>query len=176
MQDPTSNWSPAARGVAILPSPGKGMGVFATTKMSKGTVISVYRGESLTNRQYLIRYEGKASENAEDQLFVDERLTRISNGAVLGPAGAYSFDLLPAIDTVTREAIEILYGEDEDDSFDKQHVSYLDAEDPDLSSRARHFNHQDVPNAETKVNTSDVLVWITASRDIGIGEEICFNY
>ncbi len=57
---------------------------------------------------------------------------------------------------------------------------YIDANPGDVPDElvnwTRRINHSSKPNLEIESNVMRELVWFIATRDIQVGEELCFNY
>lgn len=187
--DPDGPWGVEACGVDVRicdDHPEKGRGAFAVRQLGAGTVVAVYAGERLTQREHAIRHDASRSEEqggpkmlpvhkpltaAERALLADrkERLAQLTaeEGApIKGSAngGSYSFALLP----------------DTSSAIFPTRIAYIDAEDPRRSNWARYVNHAPTEsrrcNTEAMIDAVRMLVWLQARRTIEPGEELCFDY
>lgn len=187
--DADGPWGAPACGVEVRTCtdvPSKGRGAFAVREIAAGTVVGVYAGEQLTQREHAIRHD--ASRGAEkggpkmlpvhrpltpeEREQLEERRQRIDRltaerGAPMGGVangGSYSFALLPDTTSTTFPS----------------RVAYIDAEDPDRSNWCRYVNHAPEEsrrcNAVAQIDAVRKLVWLQARRMIMAGEEICFDY
>ena len=175
-------WSKEARGYEVrqcLDDPVKGKGVFATRDQPCGSIVGLYYGEELTQREFACRHGWNhglrvdLSAEERDQLALRrarlDALTPASGrpmpkGALNG--GSYALLLLPDMPESARGLPGV--------------VAWIDAEDPNLSSWCRFINHADTAetgcNCELRVDGWRRLVWIETCRDIANGEEILFHY
>lgn len=175
-----AHWWAKTRGyeIKLCPDATKGRGVFATRRQRKGSVVGVYWGEYLTRRQFVARHGWRhgvpivptEAERAE----ITARRARLDalspeQGRPMGGSengGSYALLLLPETPNGTRGFGEL--------------ASYVDAEDPTRSGWCRYVNHAETAeegcNAEVRVDALRKLVWLELSRDVMVGEEVCFHY
>lgn len=168
---PDSSWGLVACGVEVraCKDMAKGKGAFATRVLLKGSTVGVYLGEPLTQRQYELRHFCGDTLDAAEETHLQrrsERLEAIVEGAPMGGVnnhGAYVFQLFPS-QARSRGA----------------RTTFLDAEDPNLSSWCRYINCAPAASAECnlkcRMSAHRALVWFEASRDIAVGEELHFDY
>ena len=126
--DPHGRWGLTACGVEVklCADVRKGKGVFATRELPAHSVVGVYHGEPLTQREYSVRHGWKSGLrlqlSGEEQRGVEERARRLAaleDGAPTGGArnaGAYCFQILPAVPEGSRGFGDV--------------ITYVDAEDP----------------------------------------------
>ena len=187
--DPEGPWSASACGVEIKlcdDDPAKGFGAFAVRNFAKGSMVGLYWGEVLTQREHALRHGWRsqmvvADATREEKAALKERSVRlaaISYGAPVHGASngsSYCFNLLP-------EEVCAALGS----AFLPRHAAYIDGEDPNRSSWGRFVNHCSEfsksgvvgtgCNLEPRIDGAHKLVWFEAKRDIEPGEEICFDY
>lgn len=175
--DPHGPWSAAACGIEVrdcVEDRSKGKGAFATKDIPIHSLIGVYWGERLTQRQLDVRHgtEGRpGSAVADCDLTALEQTLRRCRGARLRSAsdppmrgednhGAYFFHMAPD-------------GDAEDCS-----VVGIDGEDPARSTWCRYINNE-APgraNVRARIDARRHLVWFESKREIACGEELSFTY
>ncbi len=138
----------------IQPSPGKGLGVFATRVIPTGTTVGSYTGEILTQRDVDARYgtpeQRAAAWGAEDELWSEQRRKR-----GVSMSGDYVFRV-------------------DDDIF-------VDAEDETCGATwTRYLNHSPEPNLQVRSLPRGLdgtpHVWFFTLRDVQPGEELFWDY
>lgn len=135
----------------------KGLGVYTISIIQSGSRVGDYIGESLTLPQVQARYWNKRKTRAADRRWLKSRKQRN-----MGISGDYLFDM----------------GDD----------LFIDGEDADRSGWCRFINHASEKtkkcNLEARCtretwNGKEFVkpkLWFIASRDIGCGEELCYDY
>jgi SET domain-containing protein len=145
-----------AAGAAVRPSPGKGLGAFATRSISRHSRMGDYTGEVLTQRQLDARYGSQDGCTAEEEAWAVRR-RRLG----IGLTGDYVFRV----------------GEDRHGN-----VVFIDAEDETAGgSWTRYLNHDSAaPNLEARAipvsMDGEPRVWFFANRAIEVDEELCYDY
>jgi hypothetical protein len=183
--DPSGPWGRQACGVEIRACSDdeeKGMGVFATRRLAKGTVVGVYWGELLTQRQLKIRhgsnYDSLLGDVDEDELTPSEEEEIRARRKRLG-------ELVPLHDTLgapvggeNNAGAYVFPLREHEDRAQPHEVVCIDGEDPRRSSWCRYINH--APswecNLQARCNTERQLIWFYAKADIDPGEELAFHY
>ena len=134
--DPHGRWGAKACGVEVRPCANakKGNGAFAVREIAAHSVVGVYRGETLTQREYSVRHGWKGGMRLQlsddEQRGVEEREGRLAALDVGTPAGgarnagSYCFQVLPDTPDGSR-------------GFGAR-IAYMDAEDPNRSSWYRY--------------------------------------
>lgn len=157
-----SHVSATEAGIRIGASPCKGLGAFATAPIAKGSWVGDYEGEILTRPQVAARYWKKGKKTKFDRRWIKSR--RVRNQ---GLSGDYLFDMGGG--------------------------AYIDGEDGDVSNWCRFMNHAGSAtracNLETRYKSMEPefcpikgpahagpRLWFLATRDIDIGEELCYDY
>jgi len=185
--DPAGPWGAAALGVDIRDcgdAASKGKGAFAARAVSAGSLMGIYFGEALTQRQWAVRHGwsvGKAPEQLTDEEAhaVEERRARLAALADEAPmggvdnGGSYVFDTLKT--AATRPGVKPI-------GLEERPV-FIDGEDPSRSSWCRFINHAHYGSSACNLSprsdpsgakAGQPLVWFVARRDIQPGEELCF--
>jgi hypothetical protein len=144
--------------LALKPIPGKGLGVVTRVRIPCNTVIGDYIGEVITgevkDRRYLATQQHLRQ--GDDLQWAASRTNR---GQTITGDYLYGVTMPGGSDPV-----------------------YIDAEDEYESLWTRFLNHASPPG--NNVNPKSIhqsydgkpRVWFVSNRDIGIGEELCFNY
>ena len=181
--DPSSRWSASSCGVQIRScndSVDKGLGAFATRHIAKGSVVGVYWGERLTQREHAVRHGWRSGTTIADLTHAErkalvERRTRLAALTFGAPVhgedngSSYCFSLL------AEEVLAALGS-----TMLPRRPAYIDGEDPTRSSWCRYINHceegQPGCNLEPMCDGARCLVWFEARRSIEVGEELLFDY
>ena len=143
--------------------PNKGLGVVTTIPISKGEFIGEYKGEIFTEEVKDRRYLQSMKKTTEDEEWIQSRMDR--DQTVTG-CYVYGITIPPT----------------KSNNFNTNKRIYVDAEDEYESLWTRFLNHASPPlnNCNPKsVHESyngEPRVWFVASRDIEVGEELCFDY
>lgn len=143
--------------------PNKGLGVVTTIPISKGEFIGEYKGEIFTEEVKDRRYLQSKAKTTEDEEWIQSRMDR--DQTVTG-CYVYGITIPPT----------------KSNNFNTNQRIYVDAEDEYESLWTRFLNHASPPlnNCNPKsVHESyngEPRVWFVASRDIEVGEELCFDY
>lgn len=143
--------------------PNKGLGVVTTIPISKGEFIGEYKGEIFTEEVKDRRYLQSKAKTTEDEEWIQSRMDRDQT-----VTGCYVYGI-----TVPPT---------KSNNFNTNQRIYVDAEDEYESLWTRFLNHASPPlnNCNPKsVHESyngEPRVWFVASRDIEVGEELCFDY
>ena len=185
MLDADGRFGAAARGVTIrsCDDERKGMGAFATRQITAGQVVGMYWGEQLTAREHSLRHGWRLEQvvrnpTAGEKASLRERevrLAALTSGVPVSHAGvgarngsAYAFSLFGE-DVKAALGSAMLPGR----------IAYIDCEDPDLSTWCRYVNHapEGAPscNCVARCDAINCWVWLEASRDIDVGEELSFD-
>ena len=134
-----------------------------TIPISKGEFIGEYKGEIFTEEVKDRRYLQSKTKTTEDEEWMQSRMDR--DQTVTG-CYVYGITIPPT----------------KSNNFNTNQRIYVDAEDEYESLWTRFLNHASPPlnNCNPKsVHESyngEPRVWFVASRDIEVGEELCFDY
>ena len=179
-------FSAAERGVEIrlCDDARKGMGAYATRKILAHRIVGIYWGELLTARQHALRHgwriEQVVAKPTKQELAAlrerEERLAALTSGVPISSAGvgaqngsAYCFSLF-------ADELKAALGS----AMLPEHIAYIDCEDPNRSTWCRYVNHAPAMvgacNCVPRTDALAHLVWLEATRDIEVGEEVCFDY
>ena len=175
--DAEGRWGAAACGIEVMQCADvrKGNGAFATREIAEGSVVGVYWGEPLTQREYYCRHGWKSgmrlqlsAEEVAAQAERRERLAAVQSLAAAGGAqngGSYCFQILPDTPEGSKGFGDV--------------IAFVDAEDPGRSSWCRYINHMTEDSAdcnlEAKIDARARLVWFQSRRLIRPGEELSFD-
>jgi len=166
--DPT--WGLVARGVEIKDTPSAGLGAFATRAISKSSVIGIYHGELLTNLQHNDRHVAQSQSQSPQDTVRVQRLQASQFPVSSENKGSYCFSTLSHN---YQNHLGIFADDDE-------YTLTIDAEHAESSSWCRFLNHAKFrtpkSNCLPRINIFESLVWMVASRNINVGEELCFDY
>jgi len=147
----------------LHPFPNKGLGVVTTIPISKGEFIGEYQGEIFTEEAKDRRYLSSKTKTAEDEEWIQSRVER---GQSLTGCYVYGITIPPT----------------KNNNFATNQRIYVDAEDEYQSLWTRFLNHASPPNNNCNPKSihesydGKPRVWFVASRDVEVGEELCFDY
>jgi hypothetical protein len=143
--------------------PNKGLGVVTTIPISKGEFIGEYKGEIFTEEVKDRRYLQSKTKTTEDEEWIQSRMDR--DQTVTG-CYVYGITIPPT----------------KSNNFNTNQRIYVDAEDEYKSLWTRFLNHASpplnncYPKSVHESYNGEPRVWFVASRDIEVGEELCFDY
>lgn len=149
--------------LTLHPFPNKGLGVITTIPISKGEFIGEYKGEVFTEQVKDRRYLSSQTKTAEDDEWIQSRVER---GQSLTGCYVYGITIPPT----------------KSNNFQTNQRIYVDAEDEYKSLWTRFLNHASPPKNNCNPKSvaesynGEPRVWFVASRDIEVGEELCFDY
>mmetsp|Transcript_57013 Transcript_57013/g.127292 ORF Transcript_57013/g.127292 Transcript_57013/m.127292 type:complete len:235 (-) Transcript_57013:737-1441(-) len=178
-------WGLEARGVAIRRAGAKGSGAYCVRRITCGSVVGIYRGELLTEREMFVRHcpqslispRGPCSAPTfSEQATMEERVIRLS---------ALPADVAPRGGSVNDGAYILALLPETWHPLGVSAPAYIDGEDPNRSSWCRFLNHapQEMPgepvsscNLQLLRDGRRHLAWFVARRDVEEGEELLFDY
>lgn len=143
--------------------PNKGLGVITTIPISKGDFIGEYKGEVFNEEVKDRRYLPSKTKTLEDEKWIQSRVER---SQTLTGCYVYGISIPPT----------------KSNNYSTNQRIYIDAEDEYKSLWTRFLNHASPPynncNPKSVHESYDgkPRVWFVASRDIEVGEELCFDY
>ena len=149
--------------LSLHPFPNKGLGVVTTIPISKGEFIGEYKGEIFTEEVKDRRYLPSKIKTSEDEAWIQSRIDR---GQSLTGCYVYGITIPPT----------------KSNNFETNQRIYVDAEDEYKSLWTRFLNHAKPPNNNCNPKSvhesynGEPRVWFVATRDIEVGEELCFDY
>mmetsp|Transcript_12514 Transcript_12514/g.21881 ORF Transcript_12514/g.21881 Transcript_12514/m.21881 type:complete len:210 (-) Transcript_12514:356-985(-) len=144
-------------GISIeIASKKKGLGAFATQRIPMGTLVGVYGGEIMSNKEVKARYWGKREMDAEDRAWVNSRKQRgqgiTGNYLVEMPNGSYVDGEDADISSWCRFMNHAQEGHESGNCNVKAFTRTMEGDD-----------HHDYPR-------------MYAIEDIEVGEELCWDY
>jgi hypothetical protein len=149
--------------LTLHPFPNKGLGVITTIPISKGEFIGEYKGEVFTEEVKDRRYLSSKIKTVEDEEWIQSRMERDQS---LTGCYVYGITIPPT----------------KSNNFATNQRIYIDAEDEYKSLWTRFLNHASPPNNNCNPKSihesydGKPRVWFVASRDVEVGEELCFDY
>lgn len=139
----------ALAGIAIRPSPGKGLGAYSTHARAVGELVADYVGEVLTEREKDARYLGVGERTAEDDAWLASRRERgvgLTGDYILGVGNGLFID-----------------------AEDPQHGNFAryfnHNSEPNMALKTLPRGIGNRPRA-----------WFVTTRAVQVDDELCFDY